>query len=321
LRQHDLVVISPGFPDPFSAGTQTTLAPSRIQREAQLRLPYVWQGSVGMERQLTKNTLLRTTYVYQRGLHQLRGRNINAPAQLGLARPDPTAGNITQVEAAANSSLHLFNLNLSPNFQKAGGRLFWIVNYTFTKAVSEADSPLLLPADNFNLRAERGPSSGVAPHRFLAIMNLRILRDLRLGTIIRANSGLPYNITTGFDDNGDSVSNDRPQGVKRNSAHGAGQWDVSARLSWSFGFGTPTATSESGGAKVVRTGGDSDTLGALPSRGVNKRWRMQTYIQAFNLFNHLNPGSYSGIETSPFFGRATVALPGRRIETGVQFSF
>jgi hypothetical protein len=33
---------------------------------------------------------------------------------------------------------------------------------------------------------------------------------IRLGTIFMASSGLPYTMTTGFDDNGDTVSNDRP---------------------------------------------------------------------------------------------------------------
>ena len=33
---------------------------------------------------------------------------------------------------------------------------------------------------------------------------------------MRLQSALPYNVTTGRDDNGDTVSNDRPAGVTRN---------------------------------------------------------------------------------------------------------
>lgn len=320
LRQRDIVVRNPGFPDPFSSGTQLTLAPSRIQRDPDLRMPYITQASLNVERQLTKATMLRAGYFYQRGVHLLRGRNINAPVP-GAGRPDPAAGNITQVESTANSSLHLLNLNLSPNHQKAGGRLFWLVNYSWSHAINEADGAFSLPADNFNLRAERGPSPGVARHRLFAIMNLRLIREFRLGATFRASSGLPYNITTGFDDNSDTVSNDRPAGVGRNSARGASQWDLSARLSWSFGFGAPTESASRPGATVIRTGGDGDASGALSSRGSNKRWRVQPYLQVFNIFNRFNPTVYSGVETSPFFGQPVAALPGRRIESGVRFSF
>ncbi len=320
LRQRDIVVSNPGFPDPFSSGTQLTLAPSRIQRDPDLRMPYIAQASFNVERQLTKGTLLRVGYFYQRGVHLLRGHNINAPVPV-TGRPDPTAGNITQVESTANSSLHLLNLNLSPNHQKSAGHFFWLINYSWSHAINESDGAFSLPADNFNLRSERGPSPGAPRHRLFAIMNLRLIRELRLGATFRASSGLPYNITTGFDDNGDTVSNDRPVGVSRNSARGASQWDLSARLSWSFGFGAPTESASRTSTTVIRTSGEGDASGALSSRSINKRWRMQTYLQVFNIFNHFNPTGYSGVETSPFFGQPIAALPGRRIETGVRFSF
>ena len=46
----------------------------------------------------------------------------------------------------------------------------------------------------------------------------------------RASSALPYNIITGFDNNGDTVINDRPDGVARNTARGAATWNLNARL-------------------------------------------------------------------------------------------
>ena len=38
-----------------------------------------------------------------------------------------------------------------------------------------------------------------------------------LGVALTANSGAPYSITTGRDDNRDGLANDRPAGVPRNS--------------------------------------------------------------------------------------------------------
>jgi hypothetical protein len=319
-RERDIVVQNPGFPNPFDGGRQLTLAPSRIQQDPRLSMPYIWQASLGVERQVSKTLLLRTNYFYQRGIHQLRGRNINAPLE-GLGRPDPSSGNVTEIESSANSWLHMLNLNLSPSHYQFGKRLFWVVNYSLARSISEADGPLSLPADNFNLRGERGPSQDTPRHHFFAIVNYKLLKTLQLGTTFRAGSALPYNITTGFDDNGDTVSNDRPAGLGRNSARGAANWEMSARLSWTINFGPRVDETPRAGASVIRTGNDSDTLGALSSGRSKSRWHMQTYLQVFNLFNHTNLTNFSGVETSPFFGHATSALPGRRIETGVRFSF
>jgi hypothetical protein len=319
-RQREIVVTSPGFPDPFSGGTQVALPPGRIQADPLLKMPYVEQASLGVERQLTKTMMLRANYMYQRGVHLLRGRNINAPVE-GAGRPDPTAGNITQVESTAISTMH--GLNIGVNFQQPQRRLFGTINYFLSKNTNEADSPFSLPADNLDLRAERGPAASDARHRVFGMVNFDVFNGLRIGTVFNASSAMPYNITTGFDDNGDSVSNDRPRGVGRNSARGKGQWNLGARLSWGFGFGKrPESGQQVARGRVVRIGPDSDVLGSMPgATGGNKRYRMEFYLQANNLFNHANLTGFSGVRTSPFFGQPTSALPGRRIETGVRFGF
>jgi hypothetical protein len=48
---------------------------------------------------------------------------------------------------------------------------------------------------------------------------------------------------------------------------------------------------------------------------------MEFYAQAFNLFNHTNLTNFTGVQTSPFYGLATAALPGRRVEFGTRFNF
>lgn len=134
----------------------------------------------------------------------------------------------------------------------------------------------------------------------------------------------PYNVTTGFDNNGDTNLNDRPAGVRRNNARGAGRFDLSTRLSWGFGFGTVKETGP-GGPQVRVVRGDSDAgdilgMGGMPG-GKPTRYHMEFFLQATNLLNRSNLANFVGVQTSPFFGRATAALPGRRIETGLRFTF
>src|SRR5215204_5606539 len=319
-RQVDLVIRHPGFPNPFSGSSSTVLPPSLIILAPDLRLPYIQQWSLGVERQVTKKFVLRTNYLYQRSVHVIRGHNINVPLA-GSGRPDPTAGNINQIESSANARLNQFNINFAPQALRST-RIYWLVNYTWLKATNETDGPLSLPANNFDLAPERGPSISDSRHRLFVISNIRILNPLRLGTILRVTSATPYNITTGFDDNGDTTINDRPPGVGRNSARGAAQVDLSARLSWTIGFGKVRAQkAESGQPTVIRSRNSADTLGALSSIGSDSRYGMQFYLQVFNVLNHANLINFTGVQTSPFFGHATTALPGRRLEVGLRFNF
>ncbi|MCI0485990.1 MAG: TonB-dependent receptor [Blastocatellia bacterium] len=318
-RQSDIVIRNPGFPDPSSGGTVIALPPSRIRSDPALSMPYVAQSSISIEQQVRLTTRLRASYFYQRGLHLLRGRNINAPVP-EIGRPFPDEGNITQVESSASSTLHL--LNLGANFMQPQKGFFLSLNYVLSKNTNESDGPFSLPADNFNLRAERGPSSADSRHRFFALLNMRLFKGLRLGTVFQASSATPYNITTGFDDNGDTISNDRPAGVSRNSTRGSARWDMGTRLSWGFSFGKEREASAQGGpqVRVIRAG--SDALGSMPSMSAsNKRWRTEFYLQAYNLLNHANLMNFTGVETSPFFGQATAAQPGRRLEVGMRFGF
>ena len=55
------------------------------------------------------------------------------------------------------------------------------------------------------------------------MFNTPLWNGVRAGFNMQVSSALPYNITTGVDDNGDTVFNDRPLGVERNSARGAAQ--------------------------------------------------------------------------------------------------
>jgi hypothetical protein len=321
-QQSDLDIRNPGFPDPFGVGTAVTLPASRIQIDPNLRMPYVSQASIGVEQSLPHNIRLMSQYSYRRGIHQLRGRNVNAPIDGVL--PDQSAGVVTQIESSADSFNHLLFVNF--NWAKIGKFMIG-AGYVLSKTSDETDGALSLPADNFDLRGERGPSQQDTRHRFNILTNFRLTKSLSLSSIFNASSARPYNITTGFDDNKDLSVNDRPAGVGRNSARGAGQWDLSSRLSWGFSFGKKPDNQGMGGpqVRIIRGGADSGemlgAMGSMPPGPDDKRFRAQFFIQATNLFNHANLIGFSGVRTSPVFGQAVAALPGRRIETGMRFSF
>ena len=317
-RQRDLVVTNPGFPDPLSGGMQTILPPSRIQTDPDLQIPYIIQASAGMETTAFKVFRLMTSYQYQRGVHLLHGRNLNAPVP-GLGRPDPTVGNITNIESSAYLSGHRVMVGVNPAQFVQG--LFWSVNYLFMKNTNEADSPFSLPSNNFNLRADRGPSASDFRHLVSGFISKRLPMGFGISTIFQATSALPYNITTGFDNNSDTVINDRPTGVGRNSARSKARWEIGSRLSWGKDFGPEQQVAGGPQFRMIRVGGGDGAAPPSMSLGANKKYRLEFYAQAFNLLNHANLGVFNGVETSPFFGQATSAQSPRRFELGMRFNF
>jgi hypothetical protein len=141
-----------------------------------------------------------------------------------------------------------------------------------------------------------------------------------MGTSFRVQSALPYNITTGRDDNGDTISNDRPAGVTRNTGRGSTIVDISARLAWRIGFGGP-APAGPGGPQIRIVRGDSNPLGDMMMGDASKRYAIELYAQAFNLLNHTNALNFSGVTASPFYGQATSAAAPRRVEVGTRLTF
>jgi hypothetical protein len=72
---------------------------------------------------------------------------------------------------------------------------------------------------------------------------------------------------------------------------------------------------------MVRMNGGGEASAPTIGAPSNKRFRVELYLQAFNLLNHTNLQNFSGVLTSPFFGQATSALGPRRMEVGTRFNF
>jgi hypothetical protein len=176
--------------------------------------------------------------------------------------------------------------------------------YTFASAYNDVEQPFTLPSDSYDLNADWGRAGFLQRHSFNTSVNSRLPMDVYLTTNITAASGNPYNITTGLDDNGDGQPNDRPAGVARNSADGPRFFNVSFNVSKAFRLGRgPSAAGSS------RPGGDGGGM------------QMSFFINANNALNMTNPGTPSGVMTSPFFGKSFNGSASREIEAGMRFQF
>jgi hypothetical protein len=332
--QRDLLILNPGYPDPAGAVEATVLGGGRVQADPNLRMPYVHQASIGVERPLTQTLIFQASYMFLRGRNQLRSRNVNAPDAFGV-RPEPSVGTVTQIESTGRSATDRVNVNL--NYRIPQRRTFMNVGYTWSMAKGHADNPLALPADSLNPDAEWGPASQDVRHRLNAMLNIGLPWGMRANVSGSAQSAAPYTITTGRDDNRDGVSNDRPAGIGRNSARGAARYDMNVRFSRGFGFGGPrdgqggpggggpvvvVATPEGGGQGPIPGGGGGPiAVGGGPGGGSDQRFTVEFYVQGFNVLNRTNFLNFSGNLLSPFFGHPTSSAQARRVEVGMQFRF
>jgi hypothetical protein len=311
-------IMQPGYPDVTLGGRAIVLPAGRVQFAPDLEQPQLAEAIAGVEQTLPGEVRVNLMYVRRRGTNLMRGVNVNAPLANGL-RPDPASGTITEIQSIGRSQLEAISINF--NFMRPQRRLFLAANYTFGRSTDETDSPFSLPANNYDLAAERGPALGYPQHRFMSMANVPLKKRFRLGTSLRAQSALPYNITTGRDDNGDTVSNDRPAGVTRNTGRGRAQVDLGLRLSWGVAFGGPGAPPAGPQIRIMR-GDNADPLGGMGSiDSQNKRYTVELYAQSYNTLNRVNPLNFSGVVSSPFFGQPTSAAAPRRVEVGTRFTF
>jgi len=311
-------VMQPGYPN-FRLGDHAEVLPAgRVQFSPDLVQPRLFETIAAVEQALPGDMRINTMYVRRRGSNQLRGVNVNAPLPNG-ERPDPLSGAVTEIQSIAGTEFDAISVNF--NLQRSPQRVFVAANYTLGRSLNDTDSPLGLPSDSYNLAAERGPALGFARHRFMSLANVPLKRRFRLGASLRVQSGAPYNITTGRDDNGDTVSNDRPAGITRNTGLGTAQIDLGLRLSWSLAFGGAAPPPAGPQVRIVR-GDSADPLSGMGGMdGAGKRYALELYAQAYNVLNHVNAMNFSGVVTSPFFGQPTAAAAPLRVELGARMNF
>ena len=296
VRLRQLVISNPSFPNPFLGGNVTSPLPSITRVAPDIRSPYLLQTSIAVERELRARNSLSLEYMFLRGTNLFRSRNVNAPLPATGLRPDPNFLNIDQIESTAFSRSHAFTVSFNG---RVGKFLKSYVRYVLSKSTDDTSGTFSLPANNYDLRPEMAPADFDRRHRFNLMEVLDLRRGFQLGTVFSTASGAPFNITTGFDDNRDTVANDRPAGVTRNTGRGPGTVQLDLRIKKVF--------------MVSHLWNDERDRG--------KQHLLVFSLDAFNVTNHTNVTHIVGALSSPFFGRANSAETARRFQVSLNYEF
>lgn len=294
-RTRELVISNPTYPTPFGTGQARLTPPSLVRVSPDLETPHLTQAGLGLERELWGLTFLTVEYSHLRGVHLFRARNANAPLPGTGLRPDPTVLNITQIESSASVRSHA----LSATFTGSVGSDFdGIATYSYSRSTNNVGGgPFRFPADNYDLAPEMGRADFDIRHKF-SLIGVHDLptHDFEVGAVLTLASGAPFDITTGFDDNGDTEATDRPAGVTRNTGEGPGFAELDLRLTKKFDLGRSLESVTQPGELVIN-------------------------LDAFNVLNRTNYYRVIGVRSSPFFGQPNAARAARSVQLSLRYSF
>ncbi len=316
--------------------------------------PYTEQASLAVQRDLGGGFSTEVSYLFNRGLHITRNRDVNQFKMTGPINPLSGTGSFIRFPSAAQAAAGLTSDFRNPlilqdnryestasSFYHAGtiqvtkrfsNRYSINTNYTYSKTIDEVtDFNSDFSAQNpLDFRADRSLSAFDQRHRFVfsGVFQSPLEGDSALDKIFGewvfspifiAGSGRPFNLLLGSDANADGRSqSDRPCVRESSTA----PCNPGSNIGRNTGRGEPVYTVD------VRLG----------RRFFSRERRfLELTVEAFNLFNRTNfnginnvvgttpitTGNPRGIEglfpTRPL--AFTSAAPARQLQFGARFNF
>ena len=320
-----------------------------------LRTPYIMQAGATIERQLSKYANLSVTYLNSRGVHQFY---TNATPPGATVPPGTTPQIIYQYQSGGIFKQNQIIVN---NRVQIGTRLslwgYYTLNYANGNTSGAAYLPSLpcgapsLPAGTpCGIDEDYGRASFDVRHRAFVGGSASMPWGLRASPFLIAQSGAPFNITTGQDLYGINAYNTRPTvgtcgnpGVKPtvygcfnlattagqamipiNDAKGPSRFTLNLRFSKTFGFGEKKEAAARGNGQGGGTfgrgpggggphgGGGGDHGGGMFGGGSpsNNRYNLTFSVNANNAFNRVNAASPIGNLSSKLFGESNAPSGG-----------
>src|ERR1700752_3358889 len=286
-----------------------------------------------VERALPANVKLSLTYMHSRTDRTLRSTNINAPLggtfipgvpNSGVRPLGADAGNVLEYQSNGRNVANTLSVNINGTLKKVQ---FW-GGYNLNKSRSTDGGQSGSPFDAYDFSHEfaRGPFNS------LSFMygggSYTAPGGINLNMFTIANSGYPFNITTGRDTNGDTFFTERPgfatdlnePGVivtplgafdptpspgqtiiPRNFGRGPGfVWvNMNAGKTFKFGKAIEPKTPPPPGAPRTTDASKDQKPPAKPA--IQRPYSITFSVNATNIFNRTNKGAPVGNMSSPFF--------------------
>jgi hypothetical protein len=226
------IVTDPTFP--VTAAEIAATPTSIVTLDPRLHIPYRLQYCFAIERQVTAKSTFSAGYVGSRGISLFRSIDANAPLLPPFTdRPDPALGQNRQIQSDGYQKSNALELTFrgQPSKYFSGQ-----VQYTLSKTYNNTQGITYFPANSYDPAMDWARCDNDRRHKFDLLGSSHFTDLFSLGSALSLYSGKPVNVTTGADNNGDGVVNDRPAGFARNTLHGPGLINLDINLSHDFTF-------------------------------------------------------------------------------------
>jgi hypothetical protein len=285
--------------------------------------------NIGGTRMLPGGWNLSADYYLGRIWNYARSENINSPLNdLPTGpRPGPANTNILQMQASGQGKINATFAGIEQHTLKHVQMFFGGVRVNL---IDDTDD------NEFGTPQTTGSDVGEYAHRsnqnvwnLFGNATFTLPKKIQLSGNFNGGEGAHYNITTGFDNNGDGDFNDRPQYAPAGTPLCAST-SPGAPCAYATQYGLLMS---SGGVGVFpRNKGvmpwkfylDTNLQRAFVLTRNAKAEHQQTLtlnVRSSNVLNHLNVTQEGGVLGSPLFGVPYAADNGRRVEAGARYSF
>jgi hypothetical protein len=282
--------------------------------------PRTTRANIGVEREVFQDYSFAADYVIADTVNDHRRTNRNIPQPpigfdaygRGLysgARIDSAYNQFQVEESTAHRRYHAVTLSMRKRLSnRYQFQAFYTLSNLKTDDDNERDSSGFRNTQPENLDADWADSENDLRHRFVASAVVDIPGGFVFSTLLQTNTGRPYNVTSGRDDNGDRNTNDYAviNDSNRARAQSAGQ-DLADGLQ-----PRSAARQPSGFLMDIRFSKLFD---------FGRPGNLELLFEVFNLFNNANRLTTNPSIGSPNFGFLNIVGDPRQVQLGVRYRF
>ncbi len=345
------------FPLPTpSKNVSFPLANAEVYLPPNLHSPTVYQWNVSVQHRFGNDWILSSSYLGNKTSHLWLGNETNPavylPGKCGTAdcsttgntqsrrvfsRANPAVGQYYSSMVIADDGANAnYNGLLSSIEHRFAKQYTLLVNYTWSRCMGIGAVTSLgggLYQDPNNRGAEYGPCSYDAPHLFngsFVYMSKisgarwlqRLANDWNIAPLVRYQSGLPVNPTSGRDNSLTGIGNDRPNVISATAYTGNSHGLLYQFLNPGLFAQNATGTFGNAGHNALRAPGYFNVDVAFSrTMKITERLSIQPRAEAFNVLNHPNFNGPGANISSSTFGRILSARDPRILQASLKLTF
>lgn len=283
-------------------------------------LPESQNTTVGLGWQISGTTGIEFDYVHAYGYNQLGALDLNLPAsgRISATNPRPVA-RFTEVKSLENFTKSWYNALETQFRTRMRGIDSLSISYTLSSTMRDGVNHYQTYPGTMRTPQEKGYSEQDTRHNLSMAAAAGLPYGIRFSGILRALSGTPFNVSAGFDIDGDGqTQNDRPAGlpitVGRESVDESLQIINALRATRNL---VPITADQLKLDPFIAL-----DLRATKEFSVGTGRQIEVFLEGYNLLNRVNyAGGGNGSIISPALLIRNAARDPRQVQLGARVTF